>query len=368
MGRARALALLAILTITSFAMPVFAIGDAPTTEWKLSGTVNTENKISAGDVVTYTYKIENTGDTTSYVDAPIYAFTPAEFTYSNYATTSLFPCFYHDRYTPEMADKATYAIGRELNYCGPNLEAGFINLDPGETYSFDIVGIANANYTIDSESYALYFDAVSQSARDAWYNGENIWLSMASPGVNVTGYPYGVNQSQTPLGTTPALVPSRNGSSNVLSDTIQSQTSELSSSSEVGEVSDDADPQEPKVKKSPLTKKDKKIAEIGKDNNSGVRMSLANYIIEHKYQIATATVATISLLLSGIIFVRRARRRTQIQREYRRALTLLKDKHDDINRTITKTHEPAVQETSTIQRRKIHAKPVEMDSGQKIAR
>lgn len=355
------------LALISTSLPSFA-GDNPdsdpVTDWRLSGVVTTNNEILEGDSVTYLYEIKNVGNATSYIGSPIGVFTPVEFTFVSYSVPTNFACESEGVLSADEAGPATWAIGRFISSCYSDAAdmPEWIYLDPGESIYFEITGIANADYTINSTSYSMYTYEVDPELFDPFKDGENIWLTNSSDVLGTANYPYGVAQSQVSTTTAKPVAGVQGNAVEVASGDPGGDEIGRTRSSVGSSVSGFVAPSKANETKASAIK-DPKQKGLEPDEPPSWSEIFERYNLE----ITGGLAFLIVFATSGMILFRRYKRKTQSQREYRHAISLLKHQKRSIQQESDDGHNPKKtieqKPKNLIERTKLFSQPVEMDTG-----
>ena len=335
--------------------------------WSLTGTLDTTGQVKAGDNISYTYLLKNTGPTTKHIGTPVLMYTPAQFRTSGFNIGANFEC--SNEGVIDSGNGVTefgYMIGREKIYCAPTGDSQVetqIILNPGQSFSFQVLGTAISNYTIASKSYSFVAYGTTQKQYEDMQSGINIWETSPSDAVSSASYPYGEYLAQVEA--------SRNAQQNNSTATkpkVLGQTQDLNRGVAGGTDTGSAanaqaigDPSQNEIAATNKTKPADTRNPNLKNPNSNDDVSWADLLAENQKLIATASGIMVALLVVGTILTRRVRAKRRVQREYKKAVTKLRNSKRETKLTFAPEKRDQSHKKQAIKRTQIVADTVELD-------
>jgi|GEM_PF-5747267 len=354
---------LALISIFILSLPTsnsaFAVQEE--FKWKLEGTLDTSAEVKAGDSVSYTYKLTNTGVSTKTINTPLFIFPPKEFSTTSIPAVANFGCSSLNDGS-DIPDSGDELSGRDQIYCAPSGEAPetSISVSPGQSFTFKILGTANSNYTTSSKAYSMAVYSTTEQQQQDWQNGINIWETSPSESVSSSNYIYGEAQAQKDA----ANASNSKESSQVLG-TTQGQNRGVSGGTETGSAANaeavgDTSPNE--IAAADQSKSAETRRPNLKNSNNNDELSWADLFSNNQNVItAISAILILATILTTILF-RRIRNKRRLQIEYKKTITKLRN---------SKTHSPPNSDfapnpqqasSKSITRTKIVAAPVDLEA------
>ena len=351
-----------LIAVTTLNFGTAQAVDSQQTKWRLTGTLENSGQVKATNSVSYIYEIQNTGTTNAYLNSPVLIYTPKEFSYLGYTAMEGFSCSYEAKIDAGQAQGATFMEGREKIYCSPSGSGQtppiLIEVAPGETFEFRINGKANSDFNSSTKSYGLYVYAMNSATYNAYTNNENIWESMPSDAVNSAPYSYSPTTTSTAQNNT--VTTSVNNPS-VLGNSAEAPNGIASNNGDPGYATIDdgsAAANYPKNANNPIaaTRSAQLRDEVPKDD-----ISWSQFLDQHRNEIALATLAFVIFLTGSIFAFRWLRRKNLSQREYRQALSLLKNQRSPHALENFDQYKPKQKYSTSVKRTQIRGQNVDVD-------
>lgn len=331
-------------------------------DWQLTGKLVNSGPIKQGDEVTYSYNLTNNGNTNTPINSPLLFSTPKEFTYSQASDIYGFTCELADTHQLNELPDTDWRYARQVVYCAPASDTNnglqlTIGIQPNESFEFVITGIANADFPNDSKSYGILLYGIPQEYIPNWIKGENIWEMTTANSLSTITYSYSPPPQQRSATEESKPAPKDPA---VLGNTIQTETgvpTEAGVSSDAG-VPGYTPQDSGKVLIEDSTSNKKEVAETKTPQLTETKpvedQSWTDLLYENRKQIAGFAVGLIALLAGLIVLVRRSQAKNIQQREYKHALSMLKNKQTNSEIYRTETHAAAFTPRGSVKRTNVN--------------